>query len=163
MLRAALVACLCLSGVQAQALSCMRPNLGDAFNSFHDAPERYTLAVGRLTARAGDSPQAERGVPTRAEARFTGRTITAKGTGQALDIPVTVQTSCVASWCGGVPETHRPLIVFLRHDGPSRVLDIPACPNGNASVDAPGRVDLLRKCVVAGRCPDSVIRAFDRK
>lgn len=159
----ALALCLSVAGAQAGALSCLRPNLGEAFNRFHASPDRYTLALGKVIVDAKDIPTVERGVPLEAPARFIGRTIGPNGLATRIDRPVVVRTSCVASWCGGVPQTDQELIVFLRHEGEARVLDMPACPDGNATVNAPGRVKLLRKCLAVGGCTDAVVNTFERK
>lgn len=153
---------LCLIGAQAQALSCVRPNVAQTFNAKQAASETYALMVGtvKLTRKP---PKYVQGQPRSAKALVAGRYVGRKGLSVTQTVPVTVQTHCAASWCGGFPsDMQEDVIMYLRQTADGAVIDIHACPNGFGQSATPERVTLLQKCLRRGKCSDGQIKRLEQ-
>ena len=117
-----------LFGSQVHALSCMRPNIAATFNLLQKSDLTYRIAVGtiQLTQKP---PRYVEGKPRRVRAKFQGRFVGLNGLGSYQSLPISVQTHCVAHWCGGFPDKPKQkFLMFLQRDGDGNTLTIDACP-----------------------------------
>ena len=87
----------------ATALSCVPPNMAQSFNQLNEVPEPYALMIGTFEP-TGPVPPAQQGVPTVANFVFQGSQVGQGFLGQHQHWPVVVETKCLASWCGGLPQ-----------------------------------------------------------
>ncbi len=150
-------------GAQVQALSCLRPNTAKTFNFHQEAPEKYRLFVGKVKM-TGVIPKYVEGTPQSAKAVATGRFVGRSGLTKAQSLNVTVQTQCVASWCGGFPSAmDKDVIMYIKQTPKGDVIDIGACPGGFGQVVTDDRVKLLQKCLRKGKCSNADIKEFEFK
>ena len=156
---AALGAAVMMISGPALALSCMVPNFADTFNRLHDAPERYVMAVGMLSPR-GELPLSAPGEEASAPYDLKGRLIGVTGD-VMVTIPLTVQTRCLAVWCGAFPVMEHPVAMFLERDGTDYTLTVGPCPGDLHSSPTEAQVDALRRCLAQGVCGDAEQAAFD--
>lgn len=147
---------------QAQALSCLRPNLATAFNQFQKSDETYRIAVGTIRITGKPAKYID-GKPRRMKATFQGQFMGLSGLGAMQKESVTLQTHCLAHWCGGFPNnTDTKYVMFLRKSTAGNVLDLTACPDGNMSTVTDKRLKMLQKCLKRGLCSNSAIKAMEK-
>lgn len=159
---AALILSVCLSASQAGALSCLRPNLAEAFNRFQASDDIYNIAVGTLRI-TGEIPPYLEGKPRSVPAEFSGRFMGLNGLGKPQTRALTLKTHCVAHWCGGFPnDAGTEQILFLRQSDSGTILDINACPEGTLSPVTQNRVDLLQSCLKRGKCSASDLQKMEQ-
>jgi hypothetical protein len=142
------------------ALSCIAPSVAQTYAFAAESPADYVIGVGSLSLTGPSNPPegavAEGGdinqmVGYTQPAQFDGELFTGTGFDNSRVLPVTVNVTCVAAWCGSASAVDYGLFFFRVADG-AYVLDADACP-GNTFTDAhPG---LLREVVEchAGACP----------
>ena len=147
----------------AAALSCLQPNIAEAFNRFDAAPESYAIAVGRVSVPKSGIPGYREGKPRRASGQFVGRYLGRFGLGVEVRQKISVQTQCVAHWCGGFPGGDQVMIMFLRLGKGARVLDMPACPSGGFVPETPKALELMQRCLKRGRCTKAEEAAWRRR
>ncbi|MCP3971449.1 MAG: hypothetical protein GY717_14245 [Rhodobacteraceae bacterium] len=134
------------------ALSCVQPTVEQAFNITHSAAEAYVPVLGRFSgvpARmdAGSSMPQDRSY----SARFKGIALTQRGVDIAMNVPVWVTETCVASWCGNIPNGTQ-VLTWLRVHGKSYSLTIGACRGNTFFHPTAGQVGTLRTCLHFGAC-----------
>ena len=152
-----------LIGFQAQALSCLWPNVAQTFNSKQISTETYVLMVGTVKL-TGKPPEYVQGKPRSAKALVAGKYVGRRGLSATQTVPVTVQTHCAASWCGGFPnDMLEDVIMYLRQTPKGAVIDIHACPNGFGQIATQDRVRLLQSCLRKGKCSERDIKRFETK
>ncbi|WP_341863348.1 hypothetical protein [Gymnodinialimonas sp. 57CJ19] len=132
---AALVAAT-LNAVPASALSCVNPSVASTYQRAAESPIDYVIGVGQLTltgqstppegavAQGGDINQM---VGYTQPARFVGEFFTGSGFDSSRDVPVTVDVTCAAAWCGQASDVAYGLIFFSVEDG-TYTLTENACP-----------------------------------
>lgn len=148
-----------LGVTSATALSCMPPDLTRSMENAKASEKLYYIFVGKLElvskrklprtdipagSNARDFPRAER-----AKMRFTGYSLAADATRdqRLVDLPMEVETSCAAHWCGGLPATGQKIIAFVEAppNGPPR-LRIGPCPQWVFHTQpSDGQVETLRR------------------
>lgn len=142
----------------ANALSCMPPQIESSFNGWAEARERYHIGVGTLTALAplpevpdagalsfGGAEARDLSAPFRFEGYLVGGT-----RDLPLDTTITVEVGCAGPWCGGFPADGTHGLMPLKVTGQRDLsLQIGACPGAifDASVEP-----VVRACMSAGRC-----------
>ena len=97
---------------QAVALSCIPPNLAQTFNQLNEVPEPYALMIGNFEP-TGPVPQAQPGVPMAVSYNFQGNQVGSGFVGPHHHWPVIVESKCLASWCGGLPQPRDTMMVFF--------------------------------------------------
>ena len=140
----------------ASALSCMAPDLVSDLNKAKASEKIYYVLVGTF-----DAPQIKRdqfnpqnmgysGYRSQSvRGSFTGVSIGAdpRADGRLNNFPVTITTSCAASWCGQVPRAEYEMIAFVEaKDGKRPVLTVGPCPSMLYRA-SPERVRKLRQCL----------------
>jgi hypothetical protein len=138
----------------AQALSCMRPDIERELKEAKESETVYHIFVGYFDAPQiqrkeinGDDPFIMSGRSQTVEGFFSGVSLAKRRRDDvALErLPVRIETSCAAHWCGRVPPRDRKMIVFVKAqtDG-SPLMTVGPCPHmaHNYSDD---KVKLLRR------------------
>ena len=151
-------------GAQAQALSCERPNSAKVFNWYQDSPDTYRIVVGTLKM-TGRIPNYVQGVPRTAKARVTGKYVGKTGLTPAQSFDVSVQTTCVAVWCGNFPterEMVRDVVLYVKQSSKGPIVEIDACPNGFGQIATDDRVKVLQGCLRKGRCSKADISRLEQ-
>ncbi|MCP5076108.1 MAG: hypothetical protein GY947_22790 [Rhodobacteraceae bacterium] len=151
---------LVLVGSQVQALSCRRPNLARSFNWYQESEDGYQLAVGSISEIDPVSAYVT-GKPRSTGAVFKGQFFGLAGLGTEKQVPITITTTCLASWCGNFPELDIRSLVFLKASDSGPVLEIPPCPGGIFGHPSPRRIDILLSCLRQGKCSEAQIKILD--
>lgn len=149
-----------LAAGPASALSCIPATVSGAYSHAAESPEDYVIGVGSLlltgpsnppegaVAQGGDINQM---VGYTQPAQFDGGLFTGGGFDNERILPVTIDVTCVAAWCGGAGQVDYGMF-FLRVVNGAYILDAPAC-GGSVFHDAhPGMLDEVVLCH-AGTCP----------
>lgn len=152
----------CLFATQTSALSCLRPNLAEAFNRFQASDDIYNIAVGNIRL-TGEIPPYVDGKPRSISAEFLGRFMGINGLSKPQTRTLIIQTHCVAHWCGGLPDdASTEHLLFLRQSDSGAILDIGACPEGTLMSVTKNRVDLLQSCLKRGKCSASDLQKMEQ-
>ena len=154
----ALGAALALSTSSAFALSCAQPQIERSFNSWVDAEETYYIGVGSLksTSALPEIPRQHfpsndfgKKEPFSASYLFTGELLDGDQ-GYPVELPITINVSCIGPWCGGFPKEGTTGLMALRGVGLLNLtLDIHACPGAIFPAEVEPTVSA---CIRAGRC-----------
>ncbi|MEJ6391117.1 hypothetical protein [Gymnodinialimonas ulvae] len=142
------------------ALSCIAPSVAQTYTFAAESPENYVIGVGSLNligpsnppegavAQGGDINQM---VGYTQPAQFDGALFTGATFDNTRVLPVTVNVTCVAAWCGAAQDVNYGMFFFRQVNG-GYVLDEEACP-GNVFADAhPGLLQEVIACH-QGTCP----------
>lgn len=151
--RFALVAAMVAAG-PASALSCAAPTVAGAYATAAESPEDYVIAVGRLNLAGPSNPP--QGAVTRGDdpgqivgytqpARFEGEFFTGEGFDAPREVPVTVDVTCVAAWCGRARAVDYGLFFFRVAEG-GYVLQEGACPQFTFADTHPGMLEEVVNC-----------------
>ena len=144
---AILLAC----ATQANALSCLRPDLAKTFDRLHASEDVYRIVVGTLDIpnRPKSSLKPE---PAKANGVFKGQYLGLNGLGKEQRFDVTVETTCIAAWCGNFPEPTGRRLIFLKQSESGPTLTISACPDGTFVIPTAKKIGFLSKCLRNGKC-----------
>jgi len=140
---------------QAAALSCIRPDPILTFQRVAAAPEPYYVLYGQLdfdqTTLPGFDLSQQREHPDPIAAQFTGKSLTPDGFTTDYASPVTLQISCVASWCGSA-RSGVDALYFVRADTQPAIVE--AGPCGGMIFEQPDQatLDMLTSCMQGGTC-----------
>ena len=95
---------------EAVALSCLRPDVVNAFHEASDSDKRYVVLKGQFAF----APVEEKQPPAEAsvDADFSGRLLTASGFTQQVTAPVTINLTCAGQWCAKL-EPNLDMIAFV--------------------------------------------------
>lgn len=145
---------------QAAALSCMQPQIERSFNWWAEAEETYYIGVGSLEptgllpkVRSGMTPSESMGErePITAEYAFSGRLLNGQN-GVEVSLPITVEVTCLASWCGRFPQPGKTGLMALRGtDIQNLTLEMSACPGSIFPAETEATVNA---CMRAGQCDE---------
>lgn len=143
---------LALFAAPAWSLSCMRPDIAQAYAVAQDDPAEWIIVAGRFTAGSpGMSWTPKTGQGT-LMTRLEGRALTRNGFTAAFSEPVAVEVSCVSQWCGTVgPKTD--YVVFLRKDEGSYRTFAKPCPNHIFFFDDAPKTEAMLTACLRGSCP----------
>ena len=152
MIRLALA--LVLIAGQAQALSCLRPDVAESFNRANGIEEPVYILRGVLEFDPGLMPQGvvnEERNPDPVPARFTGRGLTLDGFTARFERGVTLQPLCFGPWCGSA-EPGQDAIVFATVRGEDLVVEVNPC-GGQIFYDPTEEMaDVLTACLRGEAC-----------
>lgn len=141
---------------QAHALSCMQPDIERSFNAWVDSENTYYIGVGSLMATE-PLPKIEpyhghgdrEPIPS-VLYQFSGYLL-APDRRVPMEMPITVEVGCIASWCGGFPRDGETKLMALEGtDVNDLTLTISACPGTRFPAAVETKV---AECFRAGRCP----------
>lgn len=139
---------------QAAALSCMPPSVEMMFKHAHEAKEIYIPVFGRFEAAPVKQPKLPRGdLPKgyQVQGSFEGKWVSKTGFGSPISTPVTINVTCVAHWCGGVPGNDETLAVLERR-GTELILHQHACPSTAFANPSKEQLRSFRRCLRGGVC-----------
>lgn len=167
-MRITLALCTLLASAQmGHSLSCIKPNLGVAFNAAAQSEDRYLMVLGSVNpieeiSNPNDPNSAESmGIPFEYQAHLSGTQIGGRSDKQVSNLRVAVRISCLAHWCGFPPKTNKEVLSFLKIEGEnSYSLSVSACPGAYFSDVSDAELTLLRRCMRAGSCSDQIIEKF---
>jgi len=149
-----LVALTLLTGSQAAALSCLRPDVAEAFNTAASSDDAYVVVHGRFKfatppSRDTGNINAQREVSYTAQ--FDGRYLAEDGFRTAPPLSVTVTHTCTAAWCGQLTAGVQTL-AYLKQSATGYSIDVSPC--GGQAFAEPSRQDLARveACMRGDQC-----------
>lgn len=157
MTRYGLAALLALFAGQADALSCMRPDIARDYERAASAEEIYHAVTGVLDFDPATLPvvdydnQQDTPPETDIPARLTGRTLTSSGFTAEFERDITLRVHCFGPWCAS-PQPGTPYLTFVESTRQGLVMHVDPCgglshPNPSAELEA--RVVACSK----GDCP----------
>ena len=143
-----------LSGTQASALSCLRPDVAEAFNAAAASEDAYVVVHGRFkftTPPSRDTGNINAPREVSYIAQFDGRYLAEDGFRTAPSLPVTVTHTCTAAWCGQLTAGVQTL-AYLKQTATGYSIDVGPC--GGQAFAEPSRQDLARveACMRGDRC-----------
>lgn len=168
-----LVTIFCLfNASQAQALSCLRPNIGAVFNDLHVSGEPFAIAEGEFTTIKSSWWRQLLAVFGKEQ---RGGTYTGFFTGKIVDpstennkalqvegVPVTITVSCISAWCGHQPDLNTKHFVFLMgNQQTGYTLPISACGGMVFSPIEGAQPAALSNCLTNKKCSTDDINAFE--
>jgi len=148
-------AILALVGGQASALSCIRPDPIMTFKELAAAPENYFVLYGEMTFDEALLPPGVSALPTAAPdpiaAQFRGKGLTRQGFTSDYISPVTLEVTCLGSWCGGARSGGDAIYFVEAKDPPVTMV---AGPCGGRIFTDPSQevLDMLVSCMQGGPC-----------
>ena len=155
MKRIASIIGLVLWGGQAVALSCVQLTPETLFTWAQQADETFVPVYGEITFDPALVQEPARDVlrprGVTYPAQFDGRFVSSQGFGADISTPITVNVTCTASWCGGVPSQGLSLAVLERTDG-GLVLNQHACPSSHLPQPTKADLDAFRACLRGDVC-----------
>ncbi|SMX46625.1 hypothetical protein [Actibacterium lipolyticum] len=155
MIRLALTLSLCLAG-QANALSCMRPDVARSFQFANESDKLFVLAHGKLIApdpgpRQRPEKNGQHGASRSYDATFEGKGISPRGFDAPFTAPVTITETCLSVWCGKAP-LNQDVVVFIEKSETGYLVEEGPC--GGMIFAAPSPTDLKRltNCMRGKKC-----------
>lgn len=123
----AAIASMVLTG-QAQALSCMRPDVARTFAWASDADESYIILHGTFAFTQPAPFDAQNMTPTSTQrpAIFNGRYLGADDFVDAPPLDVTLEFSCLSAWCGSMQNGDE-VVAFVEQSDDGYALRIDPC------------------------------------
>lgn len=141
-----------LAAGPAAALSCLRPDIVNAFSDANAADEVYVIVLGRFDGGPGPRPDGTMdGEPRNYRATFTGHTIHRGGEAEQINTLVHVLETCAGPWCAEL-NTADEVLTFLEVDpaggAPSLVLG--PCYGNFFPSPTEAQLDAVQECFVNG-------------
>lgn len=149
-----------LSASQADALSCISPDVARTFNQVSAADETYVVLLGSFEFEPPKTPR--RNINNPAEVRvtsvFRGQFLGAEGFGDAAPQDVTLHFSCMGPWCGSLPDSGETILGFVERTSQGFVFDIDPCYS--KAFVSPSPVDIARveACMRGEDCEQEPMR-----
>ncbi|QXT39842.1 hypothetical protein [Gymnodinialimonas ceratoperidinii] len=138
----------------ASALSCLAPSVEGTYRQAAESAEDFVIGVGSLSL-AGPSDPPEGAVAQGGDinamvgytqpATFEGTFFTGSDFSNSRTVPVTVDVTCVAAWCGAASDVEYGLFFFRLDDG-AYTLTENACPGFSFSDAHPGMLEEVISC-----------------
>ena len=157
MIRAALVAGLCLTAEPGLALSCMAPDVAKTHARAAASEDRYIVVRGRLGFDAAQLPQTDwqnqQATPphTPIAARITGQALSLTGFVLPFERNITLDVQCFGPWCAGAaPETD--YLGFLEQRDGGYVLALDPCGGMGFANPTPEMLGRVKTCFQGGPC-----------
>ena len=114
---------------QAQALSCLRPDVARTFNWVAAAEESFVVLLGEFSFATGPLKRRAIQDPQSAEyqASFSGSYLGAEGFQPGPPLDLTMNFMCVGPWCGSLSEDEGPILAFVEQTPDGYVLNVDPC------------------------------------
>lgn len=139
-----------LSVNQAAALSCLKPDVAEAYLTAAASDLSYVVLKGKFAFTP--PPKTDEPQPKTVEATFGGRLLTGAGFTQQVSAPVKINLLCEASWCADLqPDTD--YIAFVENrDNEELIFDVGPCYG--FAFQEPSQEDTKRveNCAQGGAC-----------
>lgn len=147
----ALLLSLSIAG-QAQALSCMQPDIIQSYKDHAEATEAYVVVRGRFRFTPPKPQKLNNNAKDQTvRARFEGVALSKKGFDTSFSRPITIVFSCGGPWCGAVtPDTEA--IAFVQQTDTGLTLNEGPCPWRVFYEPTKEQVDRLLYCHTRGIC-----------
>lgn len=149
-----------LMASQAQALSCMRPDVARAFDWASQAEESYVVLLGRLDFEA---PATRRGRPNDPQdlhvaARFTGQSLGVSGFSATAPLDVSLAFTCAGPWCGSMTPSRGDVLAFVERSADGYVLNVGPC--GGTTFERPthAQIQQVESCMRGQACTAAAMR-----
>ncbi len=115
---------------QAEALSCMRPDVVATYQSAASSDETYYILRGALDFDPGEMPSgydenAEQPEPVLG--RFSGYGLSPNGFEVPVEAPIILYPTCAGPWCG-TAQPSDDVLIFVNEDPDAYILEVGACP-----------------------------------
>lgn len=151
-MRVALTCLAFLAASPAFALSCMRPDAVRLFEQARDAEAAYYIVKGRVEfLETPKTPRPGSKTPARTRAAIKGQALSSSGFNAPFNREVTVETTCLASWCGSAENLKGELVMAVEIGLDELTLEIGPCGGDQVAWDQ-GAEDRLLKCHLDGVC-----------
>ena len=134
---------------QAFALSCIAPDMADAFQKASSSDKSYVVLKGTFQFEPpapSDTPQA-----ITFDADFAGRLLTTKGFTQQVGADVQITLTCSAEWCAEM-SANTEYVAFVENRENALFLDVTPCYGFTFKKPAAERVKQLENCARGGAC-----------
>lgn len=137
---------------QAQALSCIRPDIVQSYKDHAEATDSYVVVRGKFRFTPPKSRSDENNPKEqRIKARFEGVALSQRRFDTSFSRPVDIIFGCAGPWCGSViPDTEA--IAFVQQTDNGLVLDEGPCPWRVFYEPTKEQVDRLLSCHTSGIC-----------
>jgi len=139
-----------LTVTQAAALSCLKPDVAEAYQTAAESDLSYVVLKGKFAFTP--PPETDEAIDQTLEANFRGRLLTNAGFTQQVSAPVAVNLRCLSVWCASIqPDTE--YIAFVENQGGEKLIfDVDPC-YGLAFFE-PSQEDTKRveNCAQGGAC-----------
>lgn len=144
------LAILTLTTAQAFALSCVSVDMAHLYKRAADSEKTFVVLKGEFDfaprPKRNGTPVAENYLST-----FSGTLLTANGFTKEVSARVTVNTSCMASWCGQVmPNT--PYLAFVEQSGTQLTLNVGPCPQNALRAPTSDQLKQIVNCASGLDC-----------
>jgi len=134
----------------ALALSCVPPDAARLYDMAQKDKAPFYIVRGDIQLLEPPAKIAP-GEIGRTKARMTGKALSKSGFNANFDRELTIETSCLASWCGSAEGLTGPHIAALQLIGDALTLSIGPCGGDQVRWDQAGE-DRLLLCHRAGGC-----------
>lgn len=138
-----------LTATQAMALSCVKPDVANAFKGAMASDLNYVVLKGTFAftpPAKTQKPQAET-----IEAEFSGRLLTDQGFTQQVAAPLTINLTCAGEWCADMsPNTS--YVTFVENRDSKLVLDVSPCYALTFKELPIEEIKRLENCAQGGAC-----------
>ena len=140
---------------QSHALSCMRPDPIETFQSLAAAPESYFVLYGQITFDKAELPDGvsmdQFRAPDLIAARFEGKGLTRNGFTSDYFSDVNLQVQCAGPWCGSARSGVDAVYFVEAMDPPVTMI---ADPCGGRIFEEPtdAVLEMLTSCMQGGTC-----------
>lgn len=134
---------------QASALSCMPPDVANAFKEASDSVLTYVVLKGKFAFTP--EPKSETPEPVTVDSVFSGRLLTGAGFTQQVSANVEIDMTCLGDWCADVqPDTD--YIAFVEQYETRLVFAVSPCYGLAFKEPAIEDVKRLENCAQGGAC-----------
>lgn len=154
-LTAATLAATLIAG-QAQALSCIRPDVARSYTEAADTTVPYIVILGTLTHSSGPLPERDLTDPDPEEqsfpARFSGKALDSSGFGTDFSTRLTLELGCAGPWCAGLPDRSGEILAFVERRDSGYVLRMGPCGGNFFPVPTGVMINKVEACHTGGDC-----------
>jgi len=139
-----------LTVTQATALSCLKPDVAEAYQTAADSDLSYVVLKGKFAF--APLPETDEAKDRTVEAAFDGRLLTSAGFTQQVTAPVEVNLRCLSAWCASIQPDTEYIAFFENRGGEKLIFDVGPC-YGLAFFE-PSQEDTKRveNCAQGGAC-----------
>ncbi|MDA8746835.1 hypothetical protein N9M66_01345 [Litoreibacter sp.] len=138
-----------VSASQASALSCIRPDVANAYQQASASDLTYVVLNGQFAF--DPVPKSELPEPATAEATFSGRLLTSAGFTQQVAVNVTINMNCAGNWCAEV-QPGLDYIAFVEQHPTRLIFEVSPCYDLAFKEPAIEDVKRLENCAQGGAC-----------
>ncbi len=152
-MKSALAAILSLTiAGQADALSCMAPDIVQSYKDHAEAAEAYVVVRGKFRFTPPKPQKLGNDAKEQTiKARFEGVALSSKTFDTSFSRPLTITFGCAGPWCGGVtPDIEA--IAFVQQTDSGLHLDEGPCPWRVFYEPTKDQIDRLLYCHTSGIC-----------